>query len=188
MTAPDSRRRPLPALVVIAALTLLTALVWFRVLHRGAETHSSATTPCPTPTAVAPSLLPKPPLVTLIVLNSTTRNGIAGGAKKIFQKDGFKVSLAANDASSYGGHGLLSGVGEIRFGPSASAAARLVSYYLPGATLIQTDSSAATVIVSLGTKYTAPASPAAVASALATGHIALTSPAPTPSPTQSHSC
>jgi hypothetical protein len=187
MTASD-KRRPLPALVVIAALTLLTALVWFRVLHRGTGTHVTATKPCPTPSASTPSVLPQPQLVTLIVLNSTTKNGLAAGAKKVLLKDGFKVSQSTNDGAAYGGHGSLPGVGEIRYGPSAKAAATVLSYYIPGATLVATDSSSTSVILSLGTKYTAPAPAASVSAALASRHLSVTSTAPTPSPTSSASC
>jgi hypothetical protein len=187
MTAPD-KRRPLPALVVIAALTLLTALVWFRVLHRGTGTHEIITKPCPTPTVTAPSVLPKPSLVTLIVLNSTTRNHLAAGAKQALVKDGFKVSLAGNDATAYGGHGALPGIGEIRYGPSAKAAATVLSYYVPGATMVATDSSATSVILSLGARYIAPAPAASVSAALASAHATVTSPAPTPHPTASATC
>ena len=187
MTAPD-KRRPLPALVAIAALTLLTALVWFRVLHRG--TGSAATTPkaCPTPTVTStPSVLPKPNLVTLIILNSTNRNGLAAGAKKALVKDGFKVGEVTDDSTTYGGHGTITGVAEIRYGPSAAAAATLLTYYLPGATLVATDSSASSVIVALGNKYKAPAVAASVSAALLSAHAttATTTPSsrPTPSPT-----
>lgn len=191
MTAPD-RRRPLPALVAIAALTLLTALVWFRVLHRGVETtqtHTSSHSPCPTPTVAAASVLPKPPLVTLIVLNSTTRGGLASGARKTLIADGFKVpAQATNDGTAYGGHGEVLGIAEIRFGPAQRYAAALVGYYLPGATMVATDSSSASVIVSLGAKYKTLASPTAVAAAITQAHAKLTSPAPTPLPSHSASC
>jgi hypothetical protein len=190
MTAPD-KRRPLPALVVIAALTLLTALVWFRVLHRS-ETHPAATkTPCPTPSATAPSGLPKPSLVTLIVLNSTSRVGLAAGVRTALLKDGFKIpTKALDDSTTYGGHGELTGVGEIRFGPSARVAATLVSYYVPGATLVATTSPATSVIVSLGEKYVALATPARVAAAVASAHVgqAKTTASPSPTPTPSGSC
>ena len=193
MTGPD-KRRPLPALVAIAALTLLTALVWFRVLHRGAESANTASstashTPCPTPTPAPVKVLPKPSLVTLIVLNSTTRNGLAAGVRKTLIADGFKVpALATDDSATYGGHGTLPGVAEIRFGPSQRYAAALVAYYLPGATLVQTDSSAPSVIVSLGTTYKALATPSAVAAAITTAGATLTSPAPVPTPEPSPSC
>ncbi|HLY33447.1 MAG TPA: hypothetical protein VKQ07_02840, partial [Jatrophihabitantaceae bacterium] len=62
------RRRPLPALICLAALTLLTALVWWRVLHR--DSGSAKAAPTCTPTATA-QILPKPSAVTLSVLNST---------------------------------------------------------------------------------------------------------------------
>lgn len=189
MTAPD-RRRPLPALVAIAALTLLTALVWFRVLHRSNAQATATNSTCPTPTvsAPAPSALPKPGLVTLVVLNSTERNGLAGGVRTVLLKDGFQIpSQAAGDGTQYGGHGLITGVGEIRFGPSERVAAALVSYYLPGATLVQTDASGATVIVSLGQAFVSVASPAAVTAAIAAAHQHVTSPAPSPTPVPSSS-
>ena len=191
MTAPD-RRRPLPALVAIAALTLLTALVWFRVLHRGAQTdHTVATTrsPCPTPTVSAPAVLPKPGLVTLIVLNSTTRSGLAANARKALIADGFKVpAQAVNDGATYGGHGQIAGVAEIRFGPSERLAAALVGYYLPGATMVQTDSSAPSVIVSLGSHFKTVLTAHAAGVAIAGAHVRITSPAPVPSPTHSAAC
>jgi O-succinylbenzoate synthase len=127
-------------------------------------------------------------LVTLLVLNSTSRNGLAKGVKTLLTKDGFKVSQATNDATAYGGHGVLPGVGEIRFGPAAKAAATLLSYYVPGASLVATDSSATSVILSLGTKYKTLASAASVSTALSTNHLTETSAPPTPHPTASKSC
>jgi hypothetical protein len=191
MTAPD-RRRPLPALVAIAALTLLTALVWFRVLHRGAEasstsspSSSTSTSACPTPASTAANVLPKPSLVTLIVLNSTTRGGLAKNVRQTLVSDGFAIpAQATNDGTAYGGHGEVLGVAEIRFGPSQRLAANLTAYYLPGAILVATDSSSASVIVSLGAKFKAVATPTAVAAAITKARVTLTSPAPKPSPTR----
>ena len=194
MTAPE-RRRPLPALVAIAALTLLTALVWFRVLHRGADAtetkpkQSTSHSQCPSPTVAASSSLPKQQLVTLIVLNSTTRGGLAATVRKALIADGFKIpAQAVNDGSTYGGHGLIPGVAEIRFGPSQRLAAALVAYYLPGSTMVQTDSSAPSVIVSLGAKFKALTSQTAATAAMTAGHVTLVSPAPTPTASHSVSC
>ena len=64
---------------------------------------------------------------------------------------------AANDEPSYGGHGDIAGVGEIRFGPSAAAGATVLHYYLPHAEMVRTDSSATTVVLALGEKFTAAA-------------------------------
>src|ERR1700710_616010 len=126
MTAPE-RRRPLPALAFIGALSLLTALVWFRVLHRtdastagpSNSTSSSCPSPSPTPSAT-PTVLPVPTKVTVLVLNSTNRNGIAG---------------------------------DTRSAPSALPSPTLLSYYFPHAKLLPTDSSSARVMVALGAKF-----------------------------------
>jgi hypothetical protein len=188
MTAPE-RRRPLPALAVIGALSLLTALVWFRVLHRTDTTSSSATkSSCPSssvsPSAAPPSVLPVPDKVSVLVLNSTQRKGLAGAATKVLKKQGFKTGLPVDDASTYGGHGLIKGVGEIRYGSAALASATLLSYYFPSASLKATDSSTATVMVSLGAKFKKVAAAAEVQRELTKAHVKLSrTPASTPTPT-----
>ena len=64
-------RRPLPALIALFALLLLTALVWWRVLHRADSTAALPNCPTPTPTAPPTQTLPAPPTVTVQVLNGT---------------------------------------------------------------------------------------------------------------------
>jgi hypothetical protein len=188
MTAPG-RRRPLPALAFIGALSLLTALVWFRVLHRTDTVSSHATkSSCPSasvsPPATTPRVLPVPNRVSVLVLNSTQRKGLAGAATKVLKKQGFKVALPVDDASAYGGHGLIKGVAEIRYGSAALASATLLSYYFPTAALKVTDSATATVMVSLGAKFKKVAKAALVQRELAKAHVTLSrTPAPTPSPT-----
>jgi LytR cell envelope-related transcriptional attenuator len=194
MTAPE-RRRPLPALAFIGALSLLTALVWFRVLHRTDTTTEGATkSSCPTssssasssPPPAAPRVLPIPGKVSVLVLNSTQRKGLAGTASKALKKQGFKVAHPTDDASTYGGHGLIKGVAEIRYGAAALASATLLRYYFPAAALKPTDSSTTTVMVSLGAKFKAVAATAVVHRELTKAHVKLSrtaTPAPTPSPT-----
>jgi hypothetical protein len=152
MTAPR-HRRPLPAVVFIGALTVLTAIVWVRVLDRATGVSDAGTSACTTPKPTLPTKLPFAKDVSVIVLNSTDRANLAATTKKALQKNYFKVLSAANDEPSYGGHGVLKGVGEIRFGPTAAAAATLLHYYLPNATMVRTDSSSTTVILALGEKY-----------------------------------
>jgi hypothetical protein len=161
MTAPE-RRRPLPALAVIGALCVLTAVVWFRVLHRS---ESAASPPnsarCPTSSPSAPAkpkdqrtLLPVPSKISVLVLNSTERTGLAGRTAKKLRKQGFKVTDAADDKPLYGGNGKpIAGVGEIRFGPTAKPAATLLHYLVPTAAMKQNDSSSGVVIISLGAQY-----------------------------------
>jgi hypothetical protein len=111
--------------------------------------------------------------VTVLVLNSTNRNGIAGDTSKILSRAGFKVAKPADDSSTYGGHGLIKGVGEIRYAPSALPSATLLSYYFPHAKLLPTDSSSARVMVALGAKFTKVTAAPVVRSELRRAHIKL---------------
>ena len=77
------------------------------------------------------------------MLNSTDRANLAAKTKTALQKARFKVVAAANDEPSYGGHGVIAGVAEIRFGPALAPAATVLTYYFPGAKLVRTDSSSA---------------------------------------------
>ena len=177
-------RRPLPALISLLALLVLTALVWWRVLHRNDDSASGAEKPCPTPTSTAATTtpLPAPQKVTVEVLNATNRTGIGGRARESLVADGFQIPRkAANDTAK------VPGVAEIRYGPAGTNAAKVLSYYLPGAKLVATQSRTATVVVSLGNRYTRVATPAAVQAAMAKDHVAVQTTTPTPSGT-SKSC
>lgn len=190
MTAPE-RRRPLPALALIGALCLLTAVVWFRVIHRS-DGSAALGSSCPTPSTSAtrtptrsaqapPSVLPEPRSVSVLVLNSTTRAGIAKAAKHALLWHHFKVVDATNDARSYGGHGTIPGVAEIRYGPNAVAAATLVRLYFPGSTIRTTHSTSRIVAVSLGRKYKAVATDVAVDKAMRARHLRFGTVARSPS-------
>jgi hypothetical protein len=173
MTAPE-RRRPLPALAFIGALCLLTAIVWFRVIHRSgnaaAPTPSCTSSSAPrTPTV---TVVPHERKISVLVLNSTNRKGIAGDTKKALIRRGFKITdPPANDGPTYGGHGPIRGIAEIRYGPSSLAAATLLRLYLPHSVLKATDASSHTVMVSLGMKFKTIASPKAVRHALRADHL-----------------
>ena len=174
--------RPLPALIALLALTLLTALVWWRVLNRGGHSHSSS---CPSRAAVV--VLPQPASVSLSVYNSTNRSGLAKATAKVLTTDGFKVLGWQNDPANQ----VIQGVAEIRYSLDQKTNATLVAYYFPGAKLVQyqaeTDSK---LVVSLGTKFVKVASPQDVRSAL---DVARVSQAPSghtvaPGPSPSASC
>jgi hypothetical protein len=170
MTSP-TKRRPLPALVFLVALCLLAALVWWRVLHRD-DGHAESKPTCST--AQAPKQLPQPQAISVTVLNSTKRNGIARTARTALIKYGFQIpGAAANDEKTLGGHGVIAQVAEIRYGPTASDGAKLLAYYFPGAKLVATKSTDSTVVVSLGTKYKTVAAAAAVTKALKADGITL---------------
>lgn len=162
-------RQPWPALVALLALLLLTALVWWRVLnrHEGGTPQASSTstcTPSPAPSSsgapASPSgsgghspvaQLPAPSAVTVKVLNSTTRQGLAGKAQAALIKAGFNSPQdAANDTKH---QNEIKGIAQIRYGSKGRAAANLLKYYFPGARLVHTHSSRATVVVSVGRKF-----------------------------------
>ncbi len=162
--AGPSARRPIPALVFLLALSLLSGLVWWRVLHRGSES-SASTTPTPshstcvtTPARVV--ALPKPTTVTLKVLNSTNTSGLAKTVSSELHARGFKIADYGNDPVPG------AGVAEIRYGPKALAAARLTSIYLPGSVLVADKDTTTAVTVSLGAKYKTLATAAQVAAGL----------------------
>jgi hypothetical protein len=96
---------------------------------------------------------------------------------------GFTITGESNDDPSYGGHGLIGGVAEIRYGPNQRAAARLLSYYVPGSKLIETEQSRSAVIVALGRKFTKVASSQAVRRALRANAAAARPTTSAPPPT-----
>ena len=174
-------RRPLPALVFLLALTLLAALVWWRVLSRNQHTSADGAH-CSKPPA-GTEVLPAPGSVTVLVLNSTNRTGLAGTVRTILVQDGFQSpQLPSNDRAK---HGKIPGVAEIRYGTGHLPAAKLLRYYLPGAVLRVNKTAGSKLVVSLGNKYHALATPAAVRAAMArdhvTGQTAPTAGGPSPS-------
>jgi hypothetical protein len=178
-----SARRPLPALAFLLALSLLTALVWWRVIHRADSGHPAAKAPCPTPSN---TVVPQTSAVVLQVLNSTDRNNLAHNVATSLSKVGFHVAGIGNDPN------LVTGVAEIRYGSKGSAAATLVSFYLPGATLVAIQRSDSEVEVSLGSKFKSVATTAQAKKTMASRHITqqpakagplVKTPTPQPSPT-----
>jgi hypothetical protein len=179
-------------LILLLALCVLSGLVWYHVLSR-ADSTAAADSPSSCPTAGATPVvttsprargrvLPPPSQVSVIVLNSTHRNGLAGQVRDSLQTRGFNVTDAANDGKLFGGHGVIKGVGEIRFGPRGRAGARLLHYYLPGARLRGTSTAGSTVLVSLGARFRGLADGAAVHRALTKARVRLAVPTPSPSP------
>jgi hypothetical protein len=165
--AKSAARKPLPALAFLLALSLLTALVWWRVLHRADATDAVAAQPSCTP-SVTVTALPAPQAVTLTVLNSTQRTGLAAMVGQELTQLGFKVAGVANDETS---RAPVASVAEVRFGPAGTGAATLVSYYVPGAVLVNDGRTDTSVDLALGAKYTALATAAQVTKALAAAHL-----------------
>ncbi len=173
-----SARRPLPALAFLLGLSLLTALVWWRVIHRAnVDQHPQAQPSCPT--TAAPTVLPQPGAVSVNILNGTAtaptpRNGLASSVSAALRADGFQIATVGNDNS-----GTIAGVGEIRYVGSGAAAAKLISFYLPGATLVptsRTDLTSSLVEVSVGLKFVRVATAAQVKQEMLAAHVGQTPP------------
>ena len=175
--ATSSARRPLPALAFLLALSLLTALVWWRVLHRS-DSAKAAPTPSSCSASPTPSLtvVPAPGAVTVNVLNSTTKTGLAAQVTALLVTAGFKTGTPSNDETA---RAPVTGIAEIRYGPSGAGAARLLLFYVPGAVLVKDTRTDSSVDLALGAKYTAVVAPSEVAKALIAAKVSqLPAPAP----------
>ncbi|TAM89340.1 MAG: LytR family transcriptional regulator [Jatrophihabitans sp.] len=184
MTSPTAARRPWPTLVFLLALCLLAALVWWRVLNRSDHPAAAAPTCTPTPTPTGKTL-PAPASVTVQVVNSTTRQGIAAAVRQVLAGDGFQsAGPAVNDGAAYGGSDqALPGVAQIRSGPAGAGGAALLAYYFPGAAVVPVARTDATVVVALGDAYAAVRAQQDVTAALQANGITLApGPAPSTSP------
>lgn len=154
-----SVRRPIPAVVFILLLSLLSAIVWYRVLNRTPATATKGTAPtthgCPTKAATrTPATRPRAAVawpstatVHLAVLNGTQRAGLAKSVAGQLKTRGFKIATITNDTVD------TVGVTQVRYGPGLATAARLVQLYLPGSRLVPNASTATSVTVSLGSTY-----------------------------------
>ncbi len=163
--SPTTARRPLPALVFLLILTILTGIVWWRVLHRNDDSSTGSKPVIVQPLKCTPGAgaitLPKPSAVTVDVLNGAGRDQLATQVSTQLKSRGFVVGKPDTAPST------LTGTGQIQFGTTGRAAATLLSYYLPGATMVaQTRGDAALTLV-LGTGYKALASPAVVTKSVA---------------------
>ncbi len=158
-----SARRPIPALIFLLALSLLSGLVWFRVLNRdngaagpGAGAGGSTTATVCVPRTAKPAALPKPQAVTVSVLNAAGTTGLARSVGDALKGRGFRLGAIGNDQATG------AAVTQIRYGPKAAAAARLVQLYLPGSKLVPNNGSSRVVVVAIGTSYKSLASAAQV--------------------------
>ncbi len=92
-----------------------------------------------------------PHAVTINVYNATNRDGLATSVAKSLRRQGFKVHTIANDPLAK----KLSGVGEVRHGPTGAAGATLAAMTLPGAAVVLDDRTDNTVDIVLGDRFSA---------------------------------
>jgi hypothetical protein len=159
-----TRRRPLPALAFLLVLSVLTGIVWWRVLHRPEQSVTSKPPVVAGPTKCTPGAkavrLPTPASVTETVLNGAGRDLLATKVTSQLKSRGFTVGTPGTTSA-------LAGVGEIRFGTAGRAGATLLSYYLPGAKLATANRRDAKIDVVLGAGFRSLAAPETVSRAVA---------------------
>ena len=134
-----------------------------------ASSASPEPQPCVTVTVTPGAGLPSPAQVTTNVYNATDRAGLAASTAEELQIRGFLIGVIDNDPLAK----TITSVAEIRHGPSGEQAARLMSFYIPGAELVDDGRKDATIDTVLGAAYTSVAPQSEVDTALA---------APSPSP------
>jgi LytR cell envelope-related transcriptional attenuator len=164
--AVSSTRRPLPALVFLLVLSVLTAIVWWRVLHRPDASSSAASPPSTAaPLTCTPGSravrLPAPNTVLVVVLNGANRDQLATQVTAQLKARGFRTGTPGNAPS------ILSGTAEIQFSTASRAGATLLSYYIPGARLVPGNATGSAVNLVLGTGFKALAAQATVNNAVA---------------------
>jgi len=165
-------RRPLPAIIFLVGLTVLTAVVWWRVLNRtedaGAtkKTAVAHSTSSGKPSAGAsctnnPTTLPQPKTVSVSVFNGTGRDGVARSIQNELQRRGFVVSRIDTAPN------VISQVAQIQYGPSGKTAAKLLSFYVNGAQLVASARADAQLDLVLGSAFRALATAKQVSTAVA---------------------
>lgn len=165
-SGPPRSRNTVIALVVVLALVFFAAGVGVTYLLRGSKDTTAL--PAPGPSCVTASArpgitLPKPGTVSINVYNATTRSGLARRTATTMTGRGFTVGKVANDPLGK----TVTGVAELRHGPTGAQNAALLAYYFPGATLVTDTRADASVDVVLGAKFSIVPSAAAVEAALA---------------------
>jgi hypothetical protein len=153
-----SGRRPLPPLIFLLVLALVTLGVWWNVLRQDDARSAHRAAACASAKAAPPSLDPK--TVSVRVLNATDRSGVATRVAAELKSRGF-------------GH-KVTGVGEIRHGPRGKDQAAYLGAYLPGAGDLQDTRATLQVDLVIGPEYTKLATPEQVAAALSPATAAAT--------------
>ena len=179
MNRPKTRpaQRPLwltVLLIFVAMLVLFGVGFGIATLLKGsgsADSVDSSASPsvsatvdgCTTIMVTPAEVLPLASRVTINVYNSTKRVGLAGDAAKLLGVRGFKIAKVENDPLGV----VIEGEGEIRYGPKGEAAAKLMAYHFPTATLVNDGRKGKRVDVVLGQQFTDLANDAEVVAQLA---------------------
>ncbi len=151
-------RRPtwlLPVAIVGGVLVAVVIVILAVRFLGGSGDEEPAADVAPEPSCstlmVAPAdELPEPKKVRVNVYNATETSGLASKTARDLKKRGFVIKDVANDPA-----GLpIEGVARIRYGPKAAKRAELLSYYVPGAELVEMERPGTVVDLALGDSFT----------------------------------
>jgi len=165
---PFRRRKYLPGILLLVALTVVTMTVWAVALNRPPDVREATVCnapPAPTdPNAPAPSLgeqVTRSDMIEVIpakladtkirVLNASGQGGQAAEVAGALRDQGFAEPTAANDTVY--ANVRLECQGQIRFGPAGRAAAAAVWLVAPCTELFQDQRADDTVDLALGTEF-----------------------------------
>jgi LytR cell envelope-related transcriptional attenuator len=159
------RRHQRAALTLTVVTLLLLGTFVYSAAYVQGWIGNRATSPgpnaaCPRTTS-AKAVTPR--LVTINVYNATSRDGLAASVAEQLQSLGFKVAKVSNDPLSQS----ITGVAEIRRGPSGAAGGALVATRLAGAKAVVDERTDETVDVVLGSRFTKLSTPSRAAIAKA---------------------
>lgn len=150
-------RRPswlLPVAIVGGVLVAVVIVILVvRMLGGSEETEAADVAPEPSCSTlmVAPAdELPLPKKTKVNVYNATETSGLASKTARDLKKRGFVIKDVANDPA-----GLpIEGIARIRYGPKGEKRAQLLSYYFPGAELVELERPGTKIDVALGDSFT----------------------------------
>jgi hypothetical protein len=129
----------------------------------GSSQSTNNPEPCITTTVIPGADLPKPDTVTTNVYNATDRAGLAASTGDELKSRGFLIGTVANDPKAK----TVTGVAEIRYGTKGELAAKLMTFYIPGATLVNDGRGDTTIDTVLGAAFVSVAAQSEVDKALA---------------------
>lgn len=174
------RRRRVRHFAVLAVVVLAAAAAGLWITRKDSPGVVVARCPTPSPAPVA-LVLPAARTVKVQLLNGTTRNGLAAQVADELRAGGFVVLSADNAPAAVGG------ASQLRYGVRADAAAKLLSFHVPGSVLVADRAVPAGVVaVVLGSDFRRLATPAELQAALRAAQrpaVGARPTGPTPTPT-----
>jgi hypothetical protein len=171
------RRKPIPAIIIVALLGVVAVVVWTKVIAKASDVNAavacppSSSQPSATTTAgtkakssarpagtalpynALDKIAPEPAsAVKVRVYNASTARGAALQASNQLTQDGLQVANPSNDPL-YPKQDMKC-TGQIRFGANGESAARTVSLLVPCTQLVRDNRQDATVDLAIGSDFT----------------------------------